>query len=73
LIEGFARFRALGVVVAGTNPLAVETVMAAVLGFESDLDTITVVGDPIEQVRRFSRTIPRPHFLPSGTHRRLQR
>jgi uncharacterized protein (DUF362 family) len=58
----------LGTVVAGTDPVAVDAVAAAVMGFDpsqidhlvraqaaglgmADLDAITVLGDPIEQVR----------------------
>ncbi len=67
----------LGTVIAGTDPVAVDAVAAAVMGFEphqigylhaahaaglgiADLDAITVLGDPIAEVRR--------RFVPHSNH-----
>jgi uncharacterized protein (DUF362 family) len=67
----------LGTVIAGTDAVAVDSVAAAVMGFEPrqigylhyaqmaglgvcDLDSITIVGDPIAKVRR--------RFVPHSNH-----
>jgi uncharacterized protein (DUF362 family) len=67
----------LGTVVAGTDPVAVDSVAAAIMGFDprqvgylryaqdaglgvADLDRITIVGDPIERVRR--RCVPHSNY-----------
>jgi len=67
----------LGTVIAGTDPVAVDAVAAAVMGFdprqvgflvyaglaglgETDLERITVVGDPIASVRK--------RFVPHSNH-----
>jgi uncharacterized protein (DUF362 family) len=82
----------LGVVIAGTDAVAVDAVSAAVMGFEpmevpclrlahamglgvAELSSITIVGDPIHQVRRpvrrhsadaFLRLVPSPATRPQA-------